>query len=512
MTENKRTYNSYVWFLVAVGIAVRLAHWWAGRALWLDETYIAENVLSRSFAELLRPLDNNQSAPLLFLWGVKASTLLFGSGEKAFHLFPLLTSVAQLLLLPSLVRRSLPGWGGVAAAFFCAFSVRLIEYAQELKQYGTEAFVVTAIAWFAVRLLEDEISLARRLQFWFGGVVALLLAHTAVFALAAFGLAYLVIKGRKVWSRESLLFLATCGAFWLPVFAVNFLWVIAPNYSDPIMKEFWSFAYLRLPLDAEGLTRWRRLTVKFLDYLGLPFRATLLVSAVATIGLWSGFCRRAFLPLFSLGLISLFVGASMAGRAPLFGRLSLFLAPPIVFALAYGLAGVGESRSRWLRLGSLLACVVLAGFYLHRNRVLLITPSAPASVKPGLEWVRAHVPAGDTVIVSRWTRPAVLTYFTAEERERFNIVAGPTYYQFNWANRRFSTPALRSDVPRILAETDWSRLRNRVWLLVGGDEIEIEQVIGGHLKHLEATVASRHDFERVSVVELRDWRAPSTKK
>src|SRR5262245_47756418 len=57
-----------VWLFVALGVAARLVRYALGFPLWSDEYLLAANLLDRDFGALLRPLDNNQVAPVGFLW------------------------------------------------------------------------------------------------------------------------------------------------------------------------------------------------------------------------------------------------------------------------------------------------------------------------------------------------------------------------------------------------------------------------------------------------------------
>src|SRR5256885_16763608 len=46
-----------VFLLVGVGIFLRVAQYLANRSLWIDEAWLALNLLSRSFEHLTKPLD-----------------------------------------------------------------------------------------------------------------------------------------------------------------------------------------------------------------------------------------------------------------------------------------------------------------------------------------------------------------------------------------------------------------------------------------------------------------------
>ena len=69
--------------IIAVGAGLRLHLFFANRSLWLDEAMLAINLVRRTPAELLLPLDYAQGAPLGFLYAQKLIIMLAGSSEPS---------------------------------------------------------------------------------------------------------------------------------------------------------------------------------------------------------------------------------------------------------------------------------------------------------------------------------------------------------------------------------------------------------------------------------------------
>ena len=67
-----------LWAALATGAGFRVLYYLSGRSLWIDEARLALNVAGRGYAGLLRPLDYDQAASPLFLWGEKFVTQLLG--------------------------------------------------------------------------------------------------------------------------------------------------------------------------------------------------------------------------------------------------------------------------------------------------------------------------------------------------------------------------------------------------------------------------------------------------
>ena len=75
------------------------------RSLGLDEAMLAESILTRGFYDMTASkLSGNQTAPVLYLYSVKALTALFGGSEAVLRLFSYLSFCGVLaLLLPPLL-------------------------------------------------------------------------------------------------------------------------------------------------------------------------------------------------------------------------------------------------------------------------------------------------------------------------------------------------------------------------------------------------------------------------
>src|ERR1700754_417227 len=114
---------------------------YAGHApLWLDEQMIARNIRDRGFAELAGALDNNQSAPIGWLYAQRALVSLFGTDEYVLRLLPLLAALGTLVLAWLAGRRWLGPVGAIVLVSLVATSAAAIRYAAEVKQYSGDLF------------------------------------------------------------------------------------------------------------------------------------------------------------------------------------------------------------------------------------------------------------------------------------------------------------------------------------------------------------------------------------
>src|SRR5690349_10008810 len=94
--------------LLFIGVLLRVIQYLHHRSLWFDEAMLALNILNRSYAQLLQPLDYNQGAPLGFLFLKRLIGTHLGFGEYALRLVPLIAGISSLYLFYKLAQLVLP--------------------------------------------------------------------------------------------------------------------------------------------------------------------------------------------------------------------------------------------------------------------------------------------------------------------------------------------------------------------------------------------------------------------
>src|ERR1700728_1495922 len=93
-------HDRFAWMIVLIGFLLRLRRFLQDRGLMHDDAQLATNIFSRSFTQLLKPLNyGDQAAPVGFLILQKCSTTLLGHGELALRFVPFLASVIALPVL-----------------------------------------------------------------------------------------------------------------------------------------------------------------------------------------------------------------------------------------------------------------------------------------------------------------------------------------------------------------------------------------------------------------------------
>lgn len=325
------------------------------RGFWRDEAWVADTVVHKEFAELLTQAE--VPLPPLFAVVTKALGSAVGPPELGLRLLPLLCGLAVPALAYLAARSALaPRTLAATAALLCAFSLSLVIWSRELKQYEVEAFASTLAAWLTF-------GLAR----WAGkprtiAVIGLALVcitapwvgYSCVFALTALlaGLAFM--PGRD---RRARVICALCLAVAMAFSAAATFQVAAGAQArHPALAQFWQNWYIDLSsprslmravcLAAFGTTHMLVPVIWFASFDNLVFLLTAApIWALAAVGLcrWP---RRYRVPVacYVIGPWVLMLVAAAAHRYPFtMQRLLVFTAPALLMAVAAGLVTAGRA-------------------------------------------------------------------------------------------------------------------------------------------------------------------------
>jgi len=278
--------------LVFVAVALRVWQYAAGTSMWIDELWIASNVLPRSIPDLLlRPLDFGQVAPPGFLLLTKWSTLAFGSTEYALRLLPFLAGLASVVLFWRLACRALDGAGLPIALALFAWNIGLIRYTSEAKQYEVDAAAALALTLLALRLRDRPSTLSRAVTAGAAGLVVVWVSHASALVLAGLGGA-LAICWLSDRPRSRTLPYAIVLSMWAIAAAASVLAAIrhlTPSTSA-FMKVFWREGFVPWPPThlSDALWLWNRLVTVFGEQLmQYPWPAAyVLVMLAGFVALW----------------------------------------------------------------------------------------------------------------------------------------------------------------------------------------------------------------------------------
>jgi len=135
---------------IALNVGWRITRYAVGFPMWGDEAYLTISIVTRTPAELMKPLEYNQIAPIGFLWLEWLVGRVLGASEYALRLAPFLAGLASPFLFWRLVDRALPKRLAVLAIGFFAASYYPVRHAAEIKPYSIDllvALIILNLAW-----------------------------------------------------------------------------------------------------------------------------------------------------------------------------------------------------------------------------------------------------------------------------------------------------------------------------------------------------------------------------
>lgn len=229
--------------LLTLGAALRLWLYLSRPSLSIDETMLSLEIGLRSYAGLLRPLDSIQTAPPLFLWGVKLCATLGGMSEYTLRVLPLVAGLLVPVGVWRVARRLWPEPAALAAAGLAAFAPTLVQYSVTMKPYVSDALFALVTIALALDVIERPAARATWVRLALGGLLAILGSIPAPFVLAG-AAAALVTAPSVRRSPQAMPRVGGCVLVWGAAFALVYLWLYRPAATSAYMQQFWVASFL----------------------------------------------------------------------------------------------------------------------------------------------------------------------------------------------------------------------------------------------------------------------------
>ena len=245
---SKHLYLAVITSIVTLGIGLRVWGVLADRSFWGDESALIRNILERSFAGLLLPLEDDQSAPLAWLWAQKALAGLMPDFELALRLLPLASGVVALIVFAWFCVRFLSRLDAAFAITALALMPTYLLYAGEVKQYMTDLLFSAVLLLLAFRALEArQGSWHNTLALALTGVIAVLFSNPAAFVLGGVGTAIFLHSLNERRLRDAIT-IAGIALVWLAVFAALTLYLYGQQpEAVTVMRGYWQRLFAPVP-------------------------------------------------------------------------------------------------------------------------------------------------------------------------------------------------------------------------------------------------------------------------
>lgn len=481
------------WVFIALGVFLRVFHFLDNRSLWIDEVYLASSLIKMDFVQLASPpLDYEQKAPIGFLWMVRIAVMVFGEGEMALRLFPLVCGIASLFAFRSVARFFLKPLGVAVALGMLALAPPLVYHAVEVKQYGT-ALLATTLALLLYIRYHGKFTVPHLVSWGFWGALLIWFSYAVIFILAgiAFGvcLTYLL---KKKW--KALFYSVIPFSMWLVSFAINFF-MFTYKHADSEWLVHWfriRESFMPFPPSSPEDFKWFFARVfLMLDYpLGLLWNFSTLHTDSKLL---QTLLRMPVIPVVFLatGLIELFRNnkttlmvllfpfcltllASGLELYPFYERLVVFLAPALMLFIAFGtqkIAAVFPARAGWQYIIPFL--ILLAPLHASARQVHnteLFGGRKHWHLRDALLYVHERAQEQDVVYIS-WNALPEYRFYKQVYGFKFKVIEGKDVR----LTSKNASEYLRNLEPDFKAMASY----NRAWLV-------LNKIMGANIGEIEA--------------------------
>jgi hypothetical protein len=411
---------------IGFGLVLRLRLLTLNLTFWLDEAMLGLNIVNRSFAGLINPLDYNQGAPLGFLWISKAAQMVLGDHDYVLRLFPFVASCASLFLLWLLARQLIKPFGMVFALLILASSRYLVSYGVQFKQYAVDVAITLLLYLLALSLLRKTCSKKDYLLLALFGSLSVWISHPAVFTLAGIGLLLMAVSVLKK-DRPAVLSYVMVGFFWLVNFAALYLIQYRSLSANSYLTDFWSEYFMPVTISAPG---WILMRLAGLFYNpggfsdSIPAVLILLLFFAGALSLfWN---EKRWIWMFALSMLFI-LAASSVNKYPFGGRMAMFAIPGMLICTGEGIELLRRLFARVPIVGWLSA-LLLAGFLLYNPLVYsvetAIKPKMAENIAGTLAYLKANYRDGDIIYLHHWSIPAFRYYDAKYGLENARVMNG----------------------------------------------------------------------------------------
>lgn len=336
MNFKLRFENIALGFVIIIGIAISIFQFFYNRSLWLDEANLALNIINRNFLELFEPLDRFQVAPILFLQIEKLFTLIIGNSEFGLRLFPLFCYWCSVYFLYRLLKiLDINSYTVILTLSIFMFNGTIIFYSSEVKQYMTDALLLTCMFYFTLKDYKNT----KTHYFVLGatGIVGIFLSNVAPIILLCCGLYLFLAHFKQGW--DILKNYLVIGFLWLIAFGIYFVFFIYDHPTREFMLRYWSMEGAFMPIDSEFFKfAIRKYYMFYHDLFDFGWMGFYLLQMVFLLGCYHLFEKgKVRLLIISILPVLVHLVLSSIKLYPFDLRLILYLCPAFVIILAFGL-------------------------------------------------------------------------------------------------------------------------------------------------------------------------------
>jgi len=478
-TDNSFAYKAAVCFIISIGIFLRLYHFFYNRSLWEDEIYLSSGIIKHTFKDIFtQPLPYLQKAPLGYLIFDKLGVMVLGATEKGLRFYPLLCGIASLFVFVPVSKYLLKPAGQILAIAVLSFAPPLIYHSAEAKPYIAELLASLIIIWWYIKY-RYETSLSKLVLWGLGGAVIVWFCYSAIFVLAATGMA-IAIPYLKKKNWKVILSLSIPAIMWIVSFIISYFLYAKDGSNSDWLVNYWAkvmagymphqpaaavvwlmhrlFSFFDYPLGLSWLNDWREHNVIKQVLTRLAF-VPLILFITGIIYFYKN--NRSFLMLVGI-MFLIAVTASALKLYPMDERLTTYLSPFGILLFGAGFQFFLQENKFVKIIGYVLAAIlVVSPLKVAFSQV--INPNLFGAMKKSYQrealfYLNDRYQPGDMVYVYRNDIPGYLLYKKLDSLKYTAIIGNDYRNSSNSFNEYFSK--LENDIIPFKG-------KKRVWIIYG---------------------------------------------
>lgn len=400
--------------LLGAGFILAFLQFYYNRSLWLDEAFLANNIIKKSWLELGGTLDYNTASPFLYSIILKSSGSIFCFKDFVLRL----PSLMAFLLGIFFIKKYLDADQIKISVQFIIFSLLIlnpyfIRYSSELKQYMMD-FLAIGVYLLLVQKSQDVFRKSKADAILL--VAFCFLSHAAILLTISFSILHFIrfLKNRAIIKLDILFYLIILGGF-----VIIYLTQFTNNNNKDFQYQYWIKAGAFLPIGGgiEAIYSFLVQKYKMVCFEMIPMlpKLNLYGFIIAIIGL-IGFIVGKQLNKLLLFVIPIIIHLTVSGIGvyPFEKRYVLYLVVLTITGVATGIQYLVQVKlNNWFKpviwvINTILIVLISVGFS------KISYPIEVEELKPLLVKLAQVKNDEDTVLVYYYSQPIVEFYQMSE--------------------------------------------------------------------------------------------------
>ncbi len=473
ITVNKIIAETTTRLIITTGILISIFQYLFNRSLWLDEAYLSLNIILKSQFELLKPLDYQQMAPILFLQIEKLLSELIPYSEYGLRLFSLICFAGSLFLFFKIIKLiHEEHFTIIYSLSLFVFNPTMIYYSSEVKQYMTDVLILIAVYYFALKKYDQE----EYRYYLLGtiGMAAIPLSNVSPIVLLSCG-TYLLhdwIINKNVRFR----YLVGVACVWILSFLSYYYFFIMVHPLKNLMIVEWENYGAFMPANPFSMGFYHFLYQKGSMIILSLFNFGIIGGGGLLISMLLGMAflirkKKTDVMILILTPLILHLLLSSFKLYPFDARLILYVCPCLIILSSFGIKYLAELLSAFIKIEKIGLLAVLFPLIIFICFVCRVEyPIKRNEVKNSIMYIQQNMNDDDTVYVNFLSRVPFLYYhhISYSNMEHKKVFIGQR--TMFWNKDKWS-----ADVGKF--SDDLSLLKGRVWFLFTSVADEPEKMI-----------------------------------